>query len=63
MEAEVACVLDETREFTDELHVLIAEGADVAVPLTATGTGNTFVSEVRVGIGTDGSAYPALSPS
>ena len=30
-------VLDETQTFKDELHVLIEEGADVPIPLEATG--------------------------
>ena len=36
-EATVRAVLDETQTFKDELHVLIEEGADVPIPLEATG--------------------------
>ena len=36
-EANVRAVFDETQLFKDELHVLIAEGADVPIPLDATG--------------------------
>lgn len=38
-QALVRVVLDETSTFKDELHVLIAEGADIAIPLEATGEG------------------------
>ena len=44
-EAVIHASLDETQTFKDELHVLIEEGADVPVPLEATGVGNTLVSE------------------
>lgn len=42
----VRVVLDDAAPFKDTLHVLVAEGADVSVPLEATGVGNTVVSEV-----------------
>lgn len=47
-EASVAVrvLLDDATAFRDTLHVLVAEGADVSVPLEAAGVGNTVVSEV-----------------
>lgn len=38
--------MDDAAAFKDTLHVLVAEGADVRVPLEVTGVGNTVVSEV-----------------
>ena len=34
--------MDETMKFTDELHVLILEGDDVCIPLSASGIGSTI---------------------
>jgi hydrocephalus-inducing protein len=42
----VRVLLDDAAPFTDTLHVLVSEGADVSVPLEAIGVGNTVVSEV-----------------
>eukprot|EP00955_Chlamydomonas_euryale_P060740 357809-Chlamydomonas_euryale.AAC.3 len=44
-EAVVHVRLDEAAAFADQLHVLVAEGADMPVPLTAVGSGNVLVSE------------------
>ncbi len=35
--AHVIVKMDESMDFTDTLHVLIQEGADMAIPLTASG--------------------------
>ncbi|QDZ25387.1 hypothetical protein HOP50_17g79270 [Chloropicon primus] len=37
--------VDETMKFLDELHVLILEGDDVCIPLSASGTGTTIRCE------------------
>jgi hypothetical protein len=42
----VRVLLDDAAPFKDTLHVLVSEGADVCVPLEATGVGNTVVSGV-----------------
>lgn len=42
----VRVLLDDAAPFKDTLHVLVSEGADVSVPLEATGMGNTVISEV-----------------
>jgi len=33
--------------FSDVLHALVFEGADVSIPLSAIGTGNILLCEVR----------------
>eukprot|EP00798_Chlamydomonas_sp_ICE-L_P006741 gene6741-3411_t len=45
LEVTVRVCLDEVQTFKDVLHVLIQEGADISVPLEASGTGNIFLSE------------------
>lgn len=47
--ATVTVMMDDARPFTDTLHVLVAEGADVCVPLSAVGTGHTVVCEDLAG--------------
>jgi hypothetical protein len=42
----VHVLLDDAAPFKDMLHVLVSEGADINVSLTATGVGNTVVSSV-----------------
>jgi len=42
----VRVLLDDAAPFKDVLHVLVAEGADISLPLEATGIGNTVMSEV-----------------
>ena len=42
----VRVLLDDAAPFKDTLHVLVAEGADISIPLEAIGVGNTVVSEV-----------------
>ncbi|GFH30442.1 rhodanese domain-containing protein, partial [Haematococcus lacustris] len=44
MTATVTVCMDDTRAFTDNLHLLVSEGADISIPLDATGTGNTLVA-------------------
>lgn len=41
----VSVNLDETQLFKDVLHVMVNDGADNCIPLTATGIGNTMVCE------------------
>ncbi|KAF5830389.1 hypothetical protein DUNSADRAFT_14652 [Dunaliella salina] len=49
--AKVSVCMDDTRLFSDVLHALVFEGADVSIPLSATGTGNILLcEEVRGGV-------------
>ena len=41
---EVTCTMDDTRKFSDTLHILVQDGDNVAVPLSAVGTGATVVA-------------------
>ncbi|EFJ42226.1 hypothetical protein VOLCADRAFT_67248 [Volvox carteri f. nagariensis] len=43
--AHVIVKMDESMDFSDTLHVLIQEGADMPVPLTASGTGSAILAE------------------
>ncbi|KXZ49496.1 hypothetical protein GPECTOR_21g722 [Gonium pectorale] len=43
--AHVMVKMDESMDFADTLHVLIQEGADVSIPLTASGTGSAIVAD------------------
>ncbi|KAG2489301.1 hypothetical protein HYH03_012133 [Edaphochlamys debaryana] len=45
MTAHVMVKMDESMDFMDTLHILIQEGADISVPLTASGTGSAIVAE------------------
>ena len=37
--------VDETMKFLDELHILILDGDDICIPLSASGTGTTVKCE------------------
>jgi hydrocephalus-inducing protein len=41
----VACNLDEVQPFKDVLHMMVTDGADNCIPLSAVGIGNTVVCE------------------
>ncbi|GIL73964.1 hypothetical protein Vretifemale_3957, partial [Volvox reticuliferus] len=43
--AHVIVKMDESMDFADTLHVLIQEGADMPVPLTASGIGSAILAE------------------
>lgn len=45
LDVRVTALLDEAQPFKDVLHVLVADGADTPVELTAVGTGSTVVCE------------------
>lgn len=43
--ATVSVLMDEVLNFVDTLHVLVQEGPDICVPLTASGAGSTLVCD------------------
>ncbi|CAG9464033.1 unnamed protein product [Pedinophyceae sp. YPF-701] len=44
-DVKVMCKMDETFRFTDVLHVLVSDGDDISIPLSATGVGSTVVCD------------------
>ena len=49
VDLEVTVRLDETYAFSDTLHILVANGDEISIPLSATGVGSTLVSEELTG--------------